>query len=1820
MKPRPSYLTLVFGAVLSLLIVGQANAQTNSATFVRSDTTTQGNWHGAYGADGFSVAGDTQSVPSYATFAVENQAEWTWDAESCDVRALQTGGGVGRIAATWYNSPSFSFALNFNDGNTHQFALYAIDWDGLGRAETIQVSDATTQAVLDTRSISAFSNGVYLVWSISGQVVVSVTGTGGPNGVVSGAFFGGSSSITSAASFVASDNNTQGNWHGTYGADGYSVANDSQSIPSYATFAIHNQSGFTYSSESTDVRALQTGSGVGRIAATWYNDPSFSFDVNFSDGNTHQFALYAIDWDSLGRAETIQVLDAATEAVLNTQNISGFTSGMYLVWSISGHVKINVICTSGPNAVVSGVFFGGSSTITSSTNFVRSDTTTQGNWHGMYGADGFSVAGDSQSVPSYATFAAQNEATWVYSSESTDVRALQTGSGVGRIAATWYNSTNVSFDVNFTDGNTHQFALYAIDWDNPGRAESIQVLDAATEAVLDTRSISAFTNGVYLVWKFSGHVTINVIVTAGPNAVVSGVFFGASTTITSSATFVTSDATTQGNWHGAYGADGYSVANDSQSLPAYAAFAIQNQAAWTWDDEATDVRALQTGSGVGRIAATWYNNPTFTFDVNLTDGQHHQVALYAVDWDSVGRAETIQVVDAGTEAVLDTENMSGFVSGIYLVWSISGHVRINVIGTAGPNAVISGVFFGGSSTITSTANFVKTDASTEGTWQGVYGADGYSLAGDAQSVPSYATFAIQNQSSWTWAANSSDPRALQTASGAGRIAATWYNSPSFSFDVNLTDGNSHQFALYAIDWDDSGRAESIQVLDAATEAVLNTQNISAFSNGVYLVWNLSGHVKINVIQTANTNAVISGVFWDPIPGSGGTPPVLQSISVTPTNPSTGVGAALQFTAIGTYSNGQTQNLSSSATWSSSSTQVATVNASGVATSQAVGSTTVSASVGAISGSTLLTVTASTPPTITAPASPSPNGAGWNNANVVVSYSCAAGAAPLSHSSCPMPQVITTEGANQQISGTVTDSAGITGSVFTTLNIDKTAPAITISSPADGTGFASPAVTISGSAVDSLSGLASVTCNGTSVTVTGGSFSCNISLNPGVNLVMVQATDIAGNVGASLLHLTLTAPLPAPTSLQITPANANVLVGATQQFTAVDQLGRPRSDATWNVDNTNIATISTDTSPILTGVAAGTATLTATIGSVSAQVQVNILGGTSLPVGTMVWSAPQVPGFTALQIVQAVPTANGPALFTIDQDINLNVLVRGFTSDGQQIWQSSLPYPQFPYVNQFTPAMGDALGGLLIVTGQGMLDLDGQSGAVAWQNANLTSGTASVGQDGSVLSVDSSGSFAKINPQSGQAVSAYTPPISFSSNETGTCTGPYPGSPVVSGVSAGAVPGNIGPSVVDAQGNAFFLVSASTNIRELGCVEGDPTLVTVTNTTQFWLVELMPNGTTTGTMLPISLPLPLFDQLTPPSILAPDGNGGAFVQWATTNSGAVIMDTSIGATYPSPLPNGLASQLVIGQNNNPLFTDGSAVGTILSGQAQLTYQSTGGNLTITAATGDGGLAINDSQQGAIQVDASGTPSIPVAALRGAVPFDMLSWQSIVNGVVTIIWSPNGSQGILNTLANSDSPTSGGDPQNQGRPPVCRTLHCAIAPHNDTSLPSDPFTGGAPSRTIQYEVFSLQDGVLQPLTFSQAAQIKLIVYEDMSNNPNTKICDYSTIAGGGCQSPNSVDSAGFYTDVYSAGNTGPNSVRQQFFLNRYETGVFWPEGGFNSQGFSIITWYGAASQTAAVDRVNIPFPVAAFITQLKPLFTGGASCPSGCSLRAPNGGNP
>jgi hypothetical protein len=288
--------------------------------------------------------------------------------------------------------------------------------------------------------------------------------------------------------------------------------------------------------------------------------------------------------------------------------------------------------------------------------------------------------------------------------------------------------------------------------------------------------------------------------------------------------------------------------------------------AWTWAASTSDPRALeQPGSATARVAAAWYGS-SFSVNVNLTDGGQHRVALYLVDWDADGRSERVDVLDAASGTVLSSQTVSGFQGGQYLVYNVSGHVAFRFTALAGANAVLSGLFFGppGSqpppATPAGSAAFVTADATTQGTWRGTYGASGYSLAAASASLPPGDVVTLAGAAQWTWAASTSDMRALQQPTGADRLAAAWYGS-TFTLDVNLgADGGTHQVALYLVDWDHQGRSERVEVFDAASGVRYDARTVSAFGGGVYLVFQVSGHVRFQFTDLAGANAVLSGLF------------------------------------------------------------------------------------------------------------------------------------------------------------------------------------------------------------------------------------------------------------------------------------------------------------------------------------------------------------------------------------------------------------------------------------------------------------------------------------------------------------------------------------------------------------------------------------------------------------------------------------------------------------------------------------------------------------------------------------------------------------------------------------------------------------------------------------------------------------------------------------------------------------------------------------------------------------------------------------------------
>ena len=285
----------------------------------------------------------------------------------------------------------------------------------------------------------------------------------------------------------------------------------------------------------------------------------------------------------------------------------------------------------------------------------------------------------------------------------------------------------------------------------------------------------------------------------------------------------------------------------------------QSLAAGTSEVAETPVSFVVSGGPVSSlvVSAPSMATPGVSFNVTVT-------ALDSLDDVGTYYSGTVQFSSSDGAALLPGNyTFNGLEAGV--------HTFSTTLNTNGPQTITATDT--SAATITGTSGpisvgpsvvFVKTDTTTHGHWMSNYGSQGYVEAYGPQNPPSYdPTFNVQQASTYLWAANTSDPRALQNSGGG--LAATWFSGTSFYFDLNLT-GGTHQVAIYVLDWDDylGGRDETIQVIDPSDNAVLDTRTISGFYNGEYLVWNIAGHVQIKVTNNAS-NAVVSAVFFDMAP-------------------------------------------------------------------------------------------------------------------------------------------------------------------------------------------------------------------------------------------------------------------------------------------------------------------------------------------------------------------------------------------------------------------------------------------------------------------------------------------------------------------------------------------------------------------------------------------------------------------------------------------------------------------------------------------------------------------------------------------------------------------------------------------------------------------------------------------------------------------------------------------------------------------------------------------------------------------------------------------
>ncbi|HUI46754.1 MAG TPA: Ig-like domain-containing protein [Nitrospirota bacterium] len=361
--------------------------------------------------------------------------------------------------------------------------------------------------------------------------------------------------------------------------------------------------------------------------------------------------------------------------------------------------------------------------------------------------------------------------------------------------------------------------------------------------------------------------------------------------------------------------------------------------------------------------------------------------------------------------------------------------------------------------------------------------------------------------------------------------------------------------------------------------------------------------------------------------SGTTSPTAQlvAIEVTPTNPSIAAGTTLQFTATGVYSDKTTQDLTATVTWESSDSVDALWMTNGRLRGKGPCRTTISATKGSVSGSTTLTVTPATLASITVtPTNPSiakgttqqfmATGTFSDNTTQdltvdVVWSSSASSIAGISNTAGSMGLVTAAAAGSTTITATSGTLSGSTTlmvkpATLVSVAITPTNPSIAMGSTQQFTATG----TYSDGSTQNLT--TAVTWSSSSSSIAGIS---NTAGSMGLATpVAAGSTTITATSGTLSGSTTLTVKPATLVSVAITPANPTVIIGTTQQLTATGTYSdgskqNLTTTVTWSSSSTSVATISNaaGSKGLITPVAAGSTTITATSGSISASTTLTV---------------------------------------------------------------------------------------------------------------------------------------------------------------------------------------------------------------------------------------------------------------------------------------------------------------------------------------------------------------------------------------------------------------------------------------------------------------------------------------------------------------------------------------------------------------------------------------------------------------------------------------
>jgi 6-phosphogluconolactonase (cycloisomerase 2 family) len=416
---------------------------------------------------------------------------------------------------------------------------------------------------------------------------------------------------------------------------------------------------------------------------------------------------------------------------------------------------------------------------------------------------------------------------------------------------------------------------------------------------------------------------------------------------------------------------------------------LTTQVSWTSSDETVaqvsnvpGTQGLVTGLSVGNVSiGATFDGIEGSTTVTVSDAILTSIEITPPD-PSIGNGTTVQLTATGNFSDGTTEDLTTQVS-----WTSGNNGIAEVNNEAGSQGVVTGRSVGntsisatlngieGSTTVTVTAatltsiTVTPTDPSI---------ANGTTVQLTATGKFSDGTFEdLTTQVGWTSGNNAiaevdnvAGSQGVVTSQSVGStpISAT-LNGISGSTTVTVTAATLTSITVTPPD-PSIAKGTTVQLIATGTFSDGSTQSLTT-----KVGWT-SGNNAIATVSNAPSavgggGGLVTGVDVGSTPitatlkGISGSTTVtvtaatLESISVTPKNPTVDTGGTQQLLATGTFSNGDTEDITATADWTSDAPAIATVDSSGeqngLVTGEAVGTATITAEQDGIKGSTTVTV-------------------------------------------------------------------------------------------------------------------------------------------------------------------------------------------------------------------------------------------------------------------------------------------------------------------------------------------------------------------------------------------------------------------------------------------------------------------------------------------------------------------------------------------------------------------------------------------------------------------------------------------------------------------------------------------------------------------------------------------------------------------------------------------------------------------------------------------------------------------------------------------------